>query len=505
MHFAFRLIACLGGALMAAPAFCQTFNITDYGAIPDGKTINTRSIQRAIDACAIAGGEVIVPEGVFLSGTLYLKSNVHLQIEKEGVLKGSPEFKDYPDNQVHYVNAFTHRQDGTQNSNKAFLFAEHVHDVEISGSGTIDGDGDSPEFNLGNDDNAQSRSRPCMLLIIDARNITVSDLFLTNSAYWLQNYLGCNGLTLKNLTIYNHTNFNQDAMDIDAANVLVENCTIDTDDDGICFKSHDKNRLPEHIVVRDCDIASNCNAIKFGTLSRAGLNDVDISHCTIHKASKDNIRHWQQHLKFIDQPVTVISGIALEAVDGGRISNIRISHIRMQDVQTPIFIVLGNRGKTQTGGAQFYTDKGDFSKHMKDQVGGIENVLLAHIKAESHSKMTSSVTAFPGHYVKNVRLHDIEFTGMGGGTKQDADTELGEHPAAYPENRMYGLVYPSSGLYARHVDGLIIDNVTFRVRNPDARPVIAFDDVKNYKLTRLHFYPPASEAAAIRIREPEAE
>ncbi|ACU06168.1 glycoside hydrolase family 28 [Pedobacter heparinus DSM 2366] len=480
---------------------CRTeknFNILDFGAVRDGKTLNTAAIQKAIDECSKKGGRVVIPKGVYLSGTLYMKSNVELHIEEGAILKGSASFKDYPDNKVTYKNAFTHFEDGKLYANKAFIFAENVSNISFTGKGTINGSGDSPEFNLGNDDTSISRSRPCMLLIIDSKHIKLNDLTLENSAYWLQNYLGCEFLELKGLKIYNQSNYNQDGMDIDAKHVLVEGCTLDVDDDGICFKSHDPKRIVEDVVVRNCKISSNCNAIKFGTKSMAGLKNVSISNCNIQKASADPIRHWQKTLKFIDQPITVISGIALEAVDGGIIDSISIFNITMKDVQTPLFIVLGNRGNKPMGDKNFYnTSAGNTAQQA---VGKISNIQLKNIKATSHSKMASSITAFPGHYIENITLDNIAFNIMGAGTQQEAITPLIENPGAYPENRMYGLAYPASGFFIRHVKNLSLNHIKLSVRKPDYRSSIILDDVLGVNISNVNLPVPEGNTAAIGLK-----
>ncbi len=410
-------------------------------------------------------------------------------------LKGSPHFIDYPDNTVSYRNSFTYDKDGKPHANKAFLFAEGVHDISITGGGTIDGSGDSPEFDLGNDDNPTSRLRPCMLLVINCSHIKLESMTLTNPAYWLQNYLSCTYLELKGLTIYNQTNYNQDGMDIDAAHVLIENCHIDADDDGICLKSHSPGFVPEDITIRNCSIASNCNAIKFGTASFGGLKHVSISHCTIQKASADRIRHLQKNVKFIDQPVTVISGIALESVDGAVIDHINISDVTMQDVQTPLFIVLGNRTARQAGGKNFY---GTANIHNQP-AGIIRNIFIKNITATSHSKMASSITGFPGHYVEHIHLDNIVLHDRGGGTLAEANQPLMENPGAYPENRMYGQVYPASGLFIRHVKDIVLNKVTLTLRNSDYRPSVIFDDVSDGKITGLSADAPSGNTAVIRL------
>jgi polygalacturonase len=478
-------------------AMAQTYNIKDFGAVADGKTINTKAIQAAIDKCAQTGGQVIIPEGTFVSGTLQLKSKVHMLIKEGGVLKGSPYFKDYPDNPVQYQNSFTYSVDGKPHANKAFLFAEGVDDISITGKGTINGSGDSPEFNLGNDDTPASRLRPCMLLIVNSKHISVQNLTLTNSAYWLQNYLGCEYLTLKDLTIYNQSNYNQDAMDIDARHVLITGCKIDADDDGICLKSHSKNFVVEDVTVRNCTIASNCNAIKFGTASKGGFKNINISNCTIQKASADHIRQWQKNLQFIGQPVTVISGIAIESVDGGVIDRVNISDIKMRDVQTPIFIVLGNRGNKQAGDKSFYST--GTGKVNIQNAGSIRNIIIKNIEAISYSKMSSSITAFPGVYVENISLTDVNLNSMGNGTLTEANTPLIENPAAYPENRMYGQVYPSSGFFIRHVRNISLNNVKFTLRNADYRPCVILDDVLKADIKQVNLPITAGKMAAIKI------
>jgi hypothetical protein len=285
-------------ALTRYKDYVASYNIVDFGALPDGVSLNTQAIQKAIDKCAEdGGGKVVVPAGVFLTGTIYLRSQVELHLEEQATIKGSPSFEDYPDNDVKYVNSFSY-PNGKLFENKALIFGEGVCNVAITGKGTIDGSGDSPTFQLGNDSNTGSRRRPSVILLINSRNIHVYDLHLRNSAYWMQNYLGCDSLHLKGLTIYNHTNYNQDAMDIDAKNVLIEDCVIDADDDGVCLKSHDANRPVENVTVRNCVIASNCNAVKFGTKSDGGFRNVSVSRCVIRKASEDHIRQWQKNLKF---------------------------------------------------------------------------------------------------------------------------------------------------------------------------------------------------------------
>lgn len=487
--------------LCLACSSSRDFNVEDYGAQGDGQTMNTQAIQEALDAChAAGGGRVVFPAGKFLSGTIYMRDQVELYLEKDAVLKGSSSFEDYPDNTVKYVNAFTHNPDGHPFANKALIFGEDVHHFAIRGEGAIDGSGDSETFQLGNDSNPDSRRRPCMLLFVKCTNIEVSGLKLTNSAYWLQNYLGCDTIHLSKLTIYNHTNFNQDATDIDASNVLIEDCVIDSDDDAICLKSHNDDRVVENIVVRNCVLATNCNAIKFGTLSKGGFRNIRMENCVIKAAAEDNVRHWQQVLKYIELPTTVISGIALESVDGALIENVTFSDIEMQGVQTPIFVVLARRNIGQAGNTDFYNSEHsalDGSLHP----GHVSGLTFRNIRATSHSRMTSSITASEGSVIENVVLENVQIDGVGGGTRSEAAARLPEYAGEYPENRLFGFAYPSSGLFVRRVKGLKIDNMSLTVRNADSRPTILLDEVSDASIRNLTVTEPADGEAIFCIEE----
>ena len=113
--------------------------------------------------------------------------------------------------------------------------------------------------------------------------------------------------------------------------------------------------------------------------------------------------------------------------------------------------------------------------------------------------MASSITAYPGHYVEDVQLSNVDLTNMGSGTLSEAEIKLPENPGAYPENRMYGQVYPTHGLFIRHVKGLKIDQLKLKVQNPDHRPAIWLDDVFDSVLNKVYIQ--ASLAgAAINIR-----
>lgn len=432
-------------------SFAQDYNIKKYGAKADSNILNTGPIQAAIDACSKTGGRVIIPSGTWLTGTINFKPRVELYLTPDAVLKGSPDFKDYPDLAP------------GRKPMRALISASGVSHIAINGEGTINGNGTSQAFQLGDDSGPNGNGgRPVLILMKQCKYIEITDVHLRNSAFWMQNYVDCENLHVKGITVYNHANWNNDGIDIDSRNVLVEDCTIESDDDALCLKSHEAGRPCENVVIRNCIISSNCNGIKFGTASVGGFRNINISNITIHEAPIDRIRHWQKNMKFIGAPKTVIDGIAIENVDGGITDNVTISNVYMTNVQTPIFIKLGNRGAT---------------RGAKDP-GHLRNIIINNITAESYSKMTSHITGFPGFDVENVQLNNIRILSMGTATAEDAQIKLPENASTYPENRIFGYVIPSGGLYARHVTGLSVQNCSWLTRQKDERPVVILDDVK---------------------------
>lgn len=237
----------------------------------------------------------------------------------------------------------------------------------------------------------------------------------------MQNYLACDGLHIKGITVYNHCNYNNDGIDIDSKNVLIENCTVDSDDDGICLKSHDRDRLCENVVIRNCTVGSTTNAVKFGTASVGGFRNIEVNNIIIKSASESSIRDWQKILGFVDKPNTGLSGIAIETVDGGTTDNIRVNNIFMTGVHAPVFVKLGDRSSEGTG--------------------KLRNVTISNVTAVSHSKMTSSITGYPGYDVENIQLRNIRINSPGGGTMEDSRIILPENEKNYPEINMFGLKY----------------------------------------------------------------
>ncbi|MCP4638965.1 MAG: glycoside hydrolase family 28 protein [bacterium] len=417
----------------------------DYGAKPDGVTLCTEAIQNAIDTCAAAGGgSVRLAAGRFLSGTLFLKSNVSLIIDEGATLLGSTELDHYPVTIPEY-RSYTDRY-----TNKSLLYGENLSDIAIVGKGTIDGQGAAFE--------GEWKVRPYLIRMVTCKNVRVQDITLINSPMWMQHYLACDDVRLQGVTVYNHCNRNNDMIDIDGCkDVLIADCVGDTDDDGITLKSTSA-RACENVTIRDCTVSSHCNAIKCGTESNGGFKNITIANCTV-KPSADT------------EPIfglpAGLGGIALEIVDGGTMDNVTVSDITIEGTLAPIFVRLGNRARPFIEGGP------------KPDVGVLRNVTLRNITATGASAMGCPIAGISGHPIEDLALENVKLSFAGGGEEKDTVRAFGEKAEKYPECKMFADWLPAFGLFCWHVRGLTLTNVALTTEAPDARPAVAFEDVED--------------------------
>jgi hypothetical protein len=434
----------------------SVYNVRDYGALPDGKTLATQPIQKAIDAASAAGGGTVsLPAGTFRSGTLYLKNNVTLSLEPGATLLGSTDPHDYPENRAS-VRSYT-----DEYVCQSLIAGDGLEHIAIVGSGTIDGSGRAFRW-------TGYKNRPYVIRLVRCRDVRVEGVRLQNSPMWMEHYLACDQVRLRGVTVFNHMSYNADGVDIDSCHdVCISECMFDSDDDALCLKST-LDRPCRNVVINNCVLSSHCNALKMGTESNGGFQDVTVNNCTICSPRFSESIYGKSR---------GMGGIALETVDGGILERVVISNITVQGVSTPIFLRLGSRLRPFT------------AKGPKPEVGALRNVLLSHIVATGASNIGCSITGVPGHPVENVSLSDIQITFDGGGrsfgpvTLTDGKRELAarivpEYGERYPESGMFG-VLPGYGFYCRHVRGLKFHNLCLDTKTPDRRHAMVCDDVKD--------------------------
>ncbi|MBW4891053.1 glycoside hydrolase family 28 protein [Mucilaginibacter sp. HMF5004] len=263
----------------------KTFNILDFGAKGDGETKNTTAIQKAINACT-PGGTVYIPNGTFLSGAIYLKSNMTLYIAEGGTLKGSTDTLDYLPLQLNrfegwelktyasFITAGTLDRSGKYN----------VENLSIQGKGTISGGGLKFRDIMLKARGKRGRGR--LICIMNGNNIDVQGLNIEQSPCWNIHYIYSANVTLHDLNITSY-GANADGIDPDSStDSYIFNCTIATDDDCIAIKSGKNpegnivNKPTERVRITDCTFTRGA-ALAIGSEMSGGVSDVFIQDCKI--------------------------------------------------------------------------------------------------------------------------------------------------------------------------------------------------------------------------------
>ena len=315
-----RFIFILCGLFLCAATIAATdYNVLQQGVVGDGKTLNTKSLQSAIDALhAKGGGQLYFPAGRYLTGSLQLKSNVTLYLEKEAVLLGSTSPYDYP--------GFSTEKELKVNNDhfdQALIYAEGAENIGITGEGCIDGQGRELALTIDslhhtgelvdkhyNTYRKRPNTRPKLLFMRNCRKVELRKTDFRSGAAWGLSFSLCTDLTIDSLHVENRAYWNNDGIDIsDCKDVRISNCFINSADDGICLKSHNRGAWNDRVSISNCHIISSASAIKFGTESLGGFKNVTIDNIRI----KDTFR----------------SAIAIESVDGVEIENVKLENIEI--------------------------------------------------------------------------------------------------------------------------------------------------------------------------------
>jgi hypothetical protein len=454
----------------------RIFNVKNYGAIGDGKTLDSASINRAIDACnSSGGGTVYVPSGTYLCGTVVLKSNVTLYVEAGAVLLGSKTISNYTSQPFRSTDGGdkVFGNDKRDTNGRHLIFARDAENVTLAGSGVIDGQG--PAFWIPSNrqppppedawrDVATYDWKPLdrpspMLEFYNCKNLRIEDVRIANAPGWTLRPIHCENVFIHAVSIKNPVfGINTDGIDIvGCKNVFISDCLIDTGDDAICLKSEnpygDELRPTKNITINNCVLTCCCNGLKFGTATFGAFENITFSNSVIFNEA-------------VNLNARVISGVALEIVDGGSMEGVLISNIRMQRVRTPIFIRRGLRHARSDGSP-----------------GTLRGVTIENIQA-TESILTSSITGLPGFNVEDVTISNMRIDSKEAGKAEWVSREIPDDPKAYPEARMFGRL-PAYGMYCRHVKGLRLRQMEFEAAAGEARPALFCDDVEDLEISGL--------------------
>lgn len=410
--------------VMIPPAHARDFNVKDYGAKGDGATLDTRAIQAAIDAAAKAGGgTVTLPPGTYLSGSIFVKSNTTLDLEKGATLLGSQHLADYP--------MMPTRVAGIEMTWPAALVNVYEQsDAKITGQGTIDGDGKvwwDGYWALRREDDPKGlrwaadydSRRPRLIQIYKSSNVTLAGPLLTRSGFWTVHICYSNNVHVDGITIRNNVGGrgpSTDGIDIDSSkNILVEHADISDNDDAICFKAGRDadglrvNRPTEDVIVRDSIVRDGAAAVTFGSETSGGFRNIQVYNL-----------HAFGH---------VPNGILFKSARtrGGWADNILIHDLQLDGVPIPIHIGMNwnpsySYAKIPPGLANvppYYKILATPVPLAKGMMH-IRNVHIWNIHAAG-ARRAFDVSAFPQAPLVNFLLDHIQIQAQSAGTVADAE------------------------------------------------------------------------------------
>lgn len=271
------------------PASKKIFSVNRYGAVADGATLNTKAIQKAIDACAAAGGGIVTFQpGYYVTGSLFLKNNVQLQLDKEVAILGSQDMADYPEIDTRIAGV-------EMKWPAALINVIDQHNVAITGNGIINGRGKfcwDKYWAMRKEYEAKGlrwavdydSKRARTILVQNANNVSLKNITIKNAGFWTVQLLYSSYITVDGIVIRNNEDGkgpSTDGIDIDSSTwVLVQHCDIDCNDDNFCLKSGRDwdglrvNRPTEYVVVRDCQSRKGAGLLTLGSETSGGIRHV---------------------------------------------------------------------------------------------------------------------------------------------------------------------------------------------------------------------------------------
>lgn len=444
--------------ICAAIAQAKVYNVKDYGAKADGKTIDSPAINRAIrEASANGGGTVYLPAGNYACYSIRLASHIHLYLEQGAQITAAfpTATEGYDEAEPNEHNRY---QDfGHSHWKNSLIWGIGLENITISGPGRIHGEGLTRE----------GSQRPGVgnkaISLKNCKNVLLKDLQMLMCGHFALLATGVDNLTILNVTV----DTNRDGFDIDCCkNVRISQCTVNTPwDDAIVLKASyalGYFKDTENVTISDCFVSGydrgtvmDCTwqrdepqapdhgfvtgRIKLGTESSGGFKNIAITNCIFERCR----------------------GLALETVDGGRLEDVVVSNITMRDiVNAPIFLRLGARMRSPEG----------------TPVGTMKRIRISNVNVyNADSRYSSIISGIPDARIEDVSLSNIHIYYQGGYTEEDGKRIPPEEERTYPEPWMFGTI-PAKGFFIRHAKGITLSDVHFHYNKPDGRPLFVTND-----------------------------
>lgn len=353
----------------------EIVDIRSYGTVGDGTTLNTTAIQKAVDAAEEAGGgQVLVPPGIWRSGTIFLKSNTTLHVSAGATLLGSPNIEDYTEM------TWGHNKDRQPYH---LIVAQSQQNVTIEGKGTIDGNGEAFWKTYEKDEQgnmvvprwimAKDKKVSPLIELTESQNLYIRDVTIKTGGGWNLHIHDCDLVKVHGVNIINNLySPNSDGIDITgSSDVIVSDCYIKTCDDAICLKTTPDSRSCHRVTITNCVLETLCVGLKLGSSeSFKDITDVTMSNCVINNSSR---------------------AIGLYVREGAIYERININNI-VANTNAPLIF---NRP------IQFMVDK----RSADSKAGGIRDVTISNFTAMTEGRIL--LTAADGGFLENITMRDV--------------------------------------------------------------------------------------------------
>jgi polygalacturonase len=438
------------------------FEVAAFGAIADGQTLTTQHLQSAIDAAARAGGgTVIIPAGNYVTGTLWLRSNITLHLEAGATLLGSQNFDDFP----HWSSQWEGPR--VKPGRSSLICGEGLENIAITGRGVIDGRGqvwwDSQRKHPG------AVRRPLLVRVVDCRNVLIDGITLRNSPMWSLSPLACDNVTITRVTVINPPDSpNTDGINPDSCrNVRISDCHVDVGDDCITIKSGKEDdgrrelRACENITVTNCTLMAGHGGVVIGSEISGCVRNVTISNCVF---------------------VGTDRGIRIKARRGrgGVVEDLRATNLVMDGVHCPIVVNLFYG--CGAWGDRKVTDK---SPHpVNHGTPRFSRLRYSNITAKNIQFAAAYIVGLPEMFVEDLIVENSTFL------LDPANTLAGE-PAMAPDVGDHC----RAGFIARNVEKLILRQIDI---SHQLGPAMSISDARDLRLNDLTLHT-ATDDAMIRL------
>lgn len=444
-------------------------NILDYGAVGDGKTLCTQAIQRALDDCEkTGGGDVLLPPGNYVTGTLWLRSNCTLRFENGASLLASGDIAHFqPISRPSGWASFNCFEGFFGYGIYALIIAENVHHAGICGQGVINGRGQPGQlFPNANDPDGK---RPFLVVYHQCTKMFLQDVDLVDPCAFAFYALECAGVAIRGVDVHSWGCPNGDGLDFDGSrDVTISDCLLETGDDSISIKSFIQNAPCENYTITNCIFRSMWAGIRLGVESTSDMRNIAVSNCVFENCN---------------------DGLKLQTNSGGVYEDLRFSNLVMKNVRRPILMTQNCfRMSVQDPGIR---PEGSLLRNIT--IDGITAVMADNNdEGGGLYRPAIVISGIPSCRVQNVTLQNLNIEFPGGGTEEDAARvlvpEFLDYTEYYIEAPHFRGRLPAAGLYLRHIDGLTMANCRFSTRQADARPLLFAAHVADLALYNVRSY-----------------